>query len=440
VPSDFLAFGGRTSSLYIRQMAYKQAHKQTLSDMFQTLQAAHRSTLAFRVSRYIASTLELTSAAHQRMRGMEGLRGVAVLLVFFVHYIVLALPLFQRFSLMPAGADVARMLHNIGHTGVDLFFVLSGYLIYGSLMKRPQPFVAFMRRRIERIYPVYLVMFALYCGLSVVFPSENRIPTESWLHAAWYLVQNVLLMLGMVNGKPLLSVAWSLSFEMFFYLVTPAFIALFGLRSRTIAQRLWFCVALVVVVVAFNLLVERGLGHIRLVMFIVGMMLWETEQREIKQREIERQEAARHTTPNAPQHWNYLGGAAWLVGSMVAWLVEITLDSYLLRFAVLGVGFYLLCKAAFTVGSAEYRALCWKPLRWLGNMSYSYYLMHGLTVKFFMLFLHRPMASGLVAPWMFWALFPVAFAFSLVPSFALFALVERRYSLAPHATPASVPQ
>ena len=96
------------------------------------------------------------------LRAMEGLRGFAVSLVFLVHYVTLVQPWLQGNG---AILRLSSALHTVGNTGVDLFFVLSGYLIYGSLISRAQPFARFMSRRITRIYPTFLVVFALADGL-----------------------------------------------------------------------------------------------------------------------------------------------------------------------------------------------------------------------------------------------------------------------------------
>jgi exopolysaccharide production protein ExoZ len=63
-------------------------------------------------------------SAHN-VRPMEGLRGFAVGLVFLVHFVTLGRPWIPDASL---SLLLANALHTIGHTGVDLFFVLSGYL------------------------------------------------------------------------------------------------------------------------------------------------------------------------------------------------------------------------------------------------------------------------------------------------------------------------
>src|SRR4051812_34313388 len=92
----------------------------------------------------------------QNVRPMEGLRGLAVSLVFLVHYVALVRPWIEGNESLIA---VSAGLHSIGSTGVDLFFVLSGYLIYGSLIGRPQLFLQFIRRRAERLYPAFTAVF-----------------------------------------------------------------------------------------------------------------------------------------------------------------------------------------------------------------------------------------------------------------------------------------
>ncbi len=80
------------------------------------------------------------------MYSMEGLRGFAVFLVFLVHYITLSEPWIKDVKDFFYYASLVR---SFGNVGVDLFFVLSGYLIYGSLIKKEQLIVPYLRRRIE---------------------------------------------------------------------------------------------------------------------------------------------------------------------------------------------------------------------------------------------------------------------------------------------------
>ena len=120
----------------------------------------------------------------QRTAALDGLRGLAALMVFLVHYAALVAPWLPVESLTAAGASG---MHAAGHLGVYLFFVISGYLIYGSLIRKEAPFLPYMARRIRRIYPIFLVVFALYLVLSAAFPEQSKIPSDP-LEAAPYIL------------------------------------------------------------------------------------------------------------------------------------------------------------------------------------------------------------------------------------------------------------
>ena len=156
--------------------------------------------------KWLAARFELSRGEAQgNVRPMEGLRGFAVLLVFCTHYVTLIGPWLNEASWLGHAADA---LHTVGNAGVDLFFVLSGYLIYGSLMARPQAYLAFMRRRVRRIHPTFLAVLAIYLLLSLVFPAERKIPADT-ADAAVYLLQNILLLPGLFPIVPIITVAWS---------------------------------------------------------------------------------------------------------------------------------------------------------------------------------------------------------------------------------------
>ena len=102
-----------------------------------------------------------------------GFAGLVIFLVFWAHYCTLVA---SWIDALPALMELADALHAMGHEGVDLFFVLSGYLIYGSFMARQQAFIPFMARRVRRIYPAFIVVFVVYVVLSFAFNSESKIP------------------------------------------------------------------------------------------------------------------------------------------------------------------------------------------------------------------------------------------------------------------------
>ncbi|MBL8439478.1 MAG: acyltransferase [Zoogloeaceae bacterium] len=339
---------------------------------------------------------------------MEGLRGFAVFLVFLVHYVTLVEPWISKHSGLLA---LAGALHTIGNTGVDLFFVLSGYLIYGSLIPRRQNFFRFMTRRVERIYPAFLAVFGVYLLLSFVFPNESKIPGPSQ-EAIIYLLQNFFLLPGLFPIQPMITVAWSLSYEMFYYLAIPLVIVVFRLRARTAAWRTGFFCTVAVAILGSAVLFE---GPVRLVMFISGILLCEAMGR---------------TQVPIP---NGMLACLTLVLGFLATLLPLPGQSgFALKILFLSLVFFVLCFACFREPSGWLpRSFSWTPLRWLGNMSYSYYLLHGLALKAAFFGLPILMPPGQNGPWIFWGLLPLMFIVTLGASAVLFIAVERPFSLAP---------
>lgn len=342
------------------------------------------------------------------VRPMEGLRGFAVFLVFLVHYVTMVKPWITGHAAL---LTFSGAVHTMGNTGVDLFFVLSGYLIYGSLISRPKPFIRFMSRRVERIYPTFVVVFAIYVVLSFVFPAENRIPSPISAGLI-YLAQNFFFLPGFFPIDPLITVAWSLSYEMFYYMAIPLVIALFRLRERSTLWRVWFFATLAIVTAIYCALYG---GHIRLIMFISGILLYEA----IDSRAV--------STPSS-----FLGLLALVLGLLATLLPTESTSGIVLKISILFVSFFVLCLACFRDPTAWLpRAFSWTPLRWLGNMSYSYYLLHGLALKAGFLVLAFALPSANYGAGLFWALLPIMFILTLIPTAALFLMVERPLSLTP---------
>ena len=78
---------------------------------------------------WLREKLEITHGDNKPLLSMEGLRVVAVFLVFWVHYSALVERWVSGYSV-----DILHFVRGFRHLGVDLFFVLSGYLIYGTII------------------------------------------------------------------------------------------------------------------------------------------------------------------------------------------------------------------------------------------------------------------------------------------------------------------
>jgi peptidoglycan/LPS O-acetylase OafA/YrhL len=351
---------------------------------------------------------------------MEGLRGLAVTMVFFVHYHAVFGGWLPRPS---ASFDLSYLLSNIGLSGVDLFFVLSGYLIYGAVIRRAAPYWKFVARRVERIYPTFLIVLITYLVLSVIFPERSKMP-GSLLAALVYVGQNVLLLPGIFNIEPIIVVAWSLSYEFFFYLTIPCVVMALRMRAWTAQARVVFLVVAAAAYLAYCL--GHPYNHARLVMFAGGMVIYELRQRGWGARPSPRYDVLVLAI---------LLGAFALVHQVdraeisPAWSYAQQLGAYV-RILVLAIVFPLFSMACF-VSKGPLRAMfSWRPIRWLGNMSYSYYLLHGLALHGASLVLHRAFAPDVPHPSMYWIALPLLFGWTLAASAVLFITIEQPLSLA----------
>lgn len=177
----------------------------------------------------------------KRIPELDGLRGTAILFVLIWHYFYF----YPASGHRPAGILRSLYVHferciAIGWSGVDLFFVLSGFLIGGILLDAkgsPNYFKAFYTRRFFRIIPVYYVWIAAYFLTLAAFHfarignSYAAGEPNAWVILAHFLfIQN----LGFVNysgiAGPWFTSTWSLAVEEQFYLISPLVIRVFPRR------------------------------------------------------------------------------------------------------------------------------------------------------------------------------------------------------------------
>jgi peptidoglycan/LPS O-acetylase OafA/YrhL len=154
---------------------------------------------------------------------LDAVRGVAILLVL-VH------------NLYAFTSPPLSYLSVYGWMGVDLFFVLSGFLITGILLDtKPDQayFRNFYARRCLRIWPLYysvlLVMFVLVPLLHPQNAAEIFQRSSPWWSYPFFL-QNFLVADPSLTAGPL-GVSWSLAVEELFYLVWPAFVRFLSVRQ-----------------------------------------------------------------------------------------------------------------------------------------------------------------------------------------------------------------
>jgi peptidoglycan/LPS O-acetylase OafA/YrhL len=170
------------------------------------------------------------SAATARIPALDGVRGLAIGLVLVWHYVRC-----QIISPADSGLGIFRSTLSLAWSGVDLFFVLSGFLIVGILLDVRDGnafFKTFYVRRACRILPLYLVMVTLF-AVNVTFSLyENPVLFRNPLPLLSYftLTQNFFIhFLGF--GPNFLLVTWSLAVEEQFYLVIPVLVRFLPRRT-----------------------------------------------------------------------------------------------------------------------------------------------------------------------------------------------------------------
>ncbi len=162
----------------------------------------------------------ISSRSQKRIKELDGLRGIAILLVLLCH---------STFELHPS-SRILSYLTSAGRltwSGVDLFFVLSGFLIGGILLdarNSPRYYSTFYIRRAFRILPLYAVLLCLFL-FRFIRPAAGALGVFSATHIPWpayfSFTQN-LWMAGLGSfGVGTMAATWSLAVEEQFYLTVP---------------------------------------------------------------------------------------------------------------------------------------------------------------------------------------------------------------------------
>ena len=187
-------------------------------------------------------------------QNVQILRGIAAAMVVLFH----AVP-WLPFD--PAAPPlIQQIFHLWGKSGVDLFFVISGFVIMLSQSRKQRPLGAFLRERALRVLPLYWLQTAAFMVLLVALP--NSFAGQPPLTA-----ERIGLSFGMMNWLllrewPILFVGWSLEYEALFYL-------LFGLAGVLLPLRrvVWLLGPLLLATVLLGWLEDMVLE------FVAGMLI-----------------------------------------------------------------------------------------------------------------------------------------------------------------------
>ena len=364
----------------------------------------------------------MTEQRHQGfIPALDGLRGIAIILVLF-HHLTIYRPT------TGVGEQIASV-PLFGWSGVDVFFVLSGFLITGILIDSRSGrhyFRNFYARRTLRIFPLYyLVLFLALVILPLLPRLHDVLVGEYEIPAYWpywtYLTNFAVADHGFLHG--LLDICWSLAIEEQFYLVWAVVVFLCPTRW------LWaICAAIIVVSpIARNVALNRGseftpiyvLTWFRLDGLATGALLaW-----------LVRRDWLPTLVPWAPT-------VAFAGLAAIVMIVVNTGDSWWWHSEMQRVGYSViaLVSGAMLVGALNPSAGALWPrlmsagwLRAFGKYSYCLYLIHLPVMRAMREYVFDPGDYAMLAPWTGQAIFYVA---ATAPAFAL-AWLSWRFFEAP---------
>ncbi len=319
-----------------------------------------------------------------RVPELDGLRGLAILLVVSYHY--------AFWTVQPGGGGFYKFVYDVfplAWSGVDLFFVLSGFLIGGILMDQRQTenyFKTFYTRRACRVFPLYFLwlgLFVLFSGLALrSFHQEwvtslfDRQGVPTWLYAVY--LQNFHNARIGLSGSIWLGQTWSLAIEEQFYLIVPFLIWI--IPPRRLLHTLVSLIILVPIFRLFMFLCHNGLFQYVLLPCRADSLLIGALCACMVRQGSSRDFLEKHR--------------GWLLGALIVLfigMVYLTVDareidplSFESSFDMVFLGyswialFYacLLLMAVIAVNGTIARCMRFSLLRYVGIISYGVYMIH----------------------------------------------------------------
>ena len=291
---------------------------------------------------------------------IQALRGIAVLCVVAFHL----MPIERKYL----GGNFLPDFFRLGQSGVDLFFVISGFVMVAITRRRFSSggggeSARFAWGRLTRIYPTYWFYFLLTVAIFLIKPNWVNATQGNQAHllSSFFLLPS--------DRLPLVMVAWSLIHELWFYLV---FAFLLNFRKTLLLRSLLIWAAIVVVVNCFFSPAEmmpaaRIAVHPHSIEFILGALV----------AIFVNGGKSAGLPPSIP--WLVLAIVA-VVGLPLAYFFDILKDDGLVRAGGFGV-LYGLVVLSFALLEKQGRFMFPRALTFVGDMSYTIYLSHVLVLS-----------------------------------------------------------
>ena len=307
------------------------------------------------------------------------MRSIAIILVLLFHYKV--------YYGVP---EWINSLSSFGWSGVDLFFVLSGYLITEKLFSEYEKigwidFKGFYWNRFFRIIPAYLIVVFLY--YTFPFLREGRGLQPLWKFLTF--TQNISIDL----YSNTFSHAWSLCVEEHFYLLLP--MVLYIIFSKKLTNKTFYFIAIAVILgliirySIWEIFVKSAFGRQKLIFSLKyiyyptytrldGLLVGVTIASLFRYRPLFKEKIIKHGNCLFLVSLLLLFLAYFQFGGSVLSIKFTSLGTLLFGFPLVSFAYGLMVIAALSPDSALYKFQFW-PSRMLATISYSIYLIHKIT-------------------------------------------------------------
>jgi peptidoglycan/LPS O-acetylase OafA/YrhL len=301
----------------------------------------------------VARTLAVVEA--RRQTSIDGLRGCLGISVF-IHHTILT---WRSLNGTPWQTPPARLVLHLGQTSVALFFMITAFLFWSKVLASGEKmdWSAMLFARVYRLYPVYLLMFALVlAAVALMTFSAVPQPANSQVKPVlqWLLMWGTPDLNGLPNTSMLVAaVTWSLRYEWLFYLALPCLgFVLAATRQPRVATA-----SALVVMIAIILCVRRDMFQLsHLQSFLGGILAAYWVRSPVL--------SARTRSPIAGViALACLASVIVLMPTAFAWP------------ATIGLGAFMIVVAS---GNDLWGMLRRPGLLWLGEITYGIYLLHGL--------------------------------------------------------------
>lgn len=303
-----------------------------------------------------------------RIQSLDGLRGVAALVVLLHHWLLIAEPLLEGTVSWAVISESPVKLLTAGNEAVLVFFVLSGLVVVLPVFRENFSWMGFLSARVVRLYGPVIASLALSALLIFLVPRDrSAMPAGSWMaetHAESVSVGSFLAQASLVPRQyPLNNPLWSLHWELLYSIVLPLATALALLVRRHALAAVIVCCGLSV---AGRIFEQSELLYFPV--FIVGTIMAARMPDLLAWVERPR---PRWFMPLFTLVSVAMLIASWLARPIVPSGTD--LSTVLWAFAAPGAAGIVLVALAWGPAIRLFETL---PIQWLGKISFSLYLVH----------------------------------------------------------------